>query len=97
MRTSGNASADAARNAAHTGMKSVTLTAAELSDDVQIHCTLAGTSPTYGTVSVDDTFLVRHTRGEADGQIWYTQAGNSRRECMETAQENLLWLMSLLN
>ena len=42
MCISGNASADAAWNAAHTGMKSVTLTAAELSDDVQIHCTLAG-------------------------------------------------------
>ncbi len=66
MCISGNASADAAWNAAHTGMKSVTLTAAELSTDVQIQCTLAGTSPAYGTVSVDDTFLVRHTRGEAD-------------------------------
>ena len=47
-------------------MKSVTLTAAELSTDVQIQCTLAGTSPAYGTVNVDDTFLVCHTRGEAD-------------------------------
>ena len=65
-RTSGNASADAAWNTAHAGMKSVTLTATELSTDVQIQCTLAGTSPAYGTVSVDDTFLVRHTRGEAD-------------------------------
>ena len=30
-----------------------------------------------------------------DGQIWYTHAGNSRRECMAQARENLLWLMSL--
>ncbi|MBQ9950948.1 MAG: hypothetical protein IJO98_02235 [Clostridia bacterium] len=30
-----------------------------------------------------------------DGQIRYTQAGNSRRECMAQARENLLWLMSL--
>ncbi len=31
------------------------------------------------------------------GQIWYNQLGNSRKECMETAQENLLWIMSLLD
>lgn len=31
------------------------------------------------------------------GQIHYTQAGNSRKECMDTAQENLRWIMSLLD
>lgn len=31
-----------------------------------------------------------------DGQIWYTQAGNSRKECMHEARKNLLWLMRLV-
>ncbi len=65
-RTSGNESADASWNAAHSGMKSITVSANELTDDIQIQCTLTGTSPAYGSVDVNDSFIASHTRGEAD-------------------------------
>ncbi len=38
------------------------------------------------------TIYIRTT----EGQIWLRQKGNSRKECMDQAQENLLWLMSLI-
>ena len=65
-RTSGNESADASWNAAHSGMKSITVSANELTDDIQIQCTLTGTSPAYGSVDVNDSFIASHTRGVAD-------------------------------
>ena len=65
-RTSGNESADAGWNAAHSGMKSITVSANELTDDIQIQCTLTGTSPAYGSVDVNDSFIASHTRGVAD-------------------------------
>ena len=65
-RTSGNESADASWNAAHSGMKSITVSANELTDDIQIQCTLTGTSPAYGSVDVNDSFIASHTRGAAD-------------------------------
>ena len=65
-RTTGNESADASWNAAHSGMKSITVSANELTDDIQIQCTLTGTSPAYGSVDVNDSFIASHTRGEAD-------------------------------
>ncbi len=65
-RTSSDESADASWNAAHSGMKSITVSVSELSDDIQIQCTLTGTSPAYGSVDVNDSFIASHTRGEAD-------------------------------
>ena len=65
-RNSGNESVDEDWNAAHSGMKSITVSANELSDDIQIQCTLTGTSPAYGSVDVNDSFIASHTRGEAD-------------------------------
>ena len=65
-RTSSDESADASWNAAHSGMKSITVSANELTDDIQIQCTLTGTSPAYGSVDVNDSFIASHTRGVAD-------------------------------
>ena len=65
-RISGDESADASWNAAHSGMKSITVSANELTDDIQIQCTLTGTSPAYGSVDVNDSFIASHTRGVAD-------------------------------
>ena len=65
-RTSGNESADASWNAAHSGMKSITVSANELSDDIQIQCTLTGTSSSYGSVDVNEQFVASHTRSVAD-------------------------------
>ena len=65
-RNSGNESVDEDWNAAHSGMKSITVSANELSDDIQIQCTLTGTSSSYGSVDVNDSFIASHTRGEAD-------------------------------
>jgi len=47
-------------------MKQVELTEAETSNDAKIFCTLTGTSESYGSVAVDDTLMVTHTRGAAD-------------------------------
>ena len=65
-RTSSDESADASWNAAHSGMKSIPVSVSELSDDIQIQCTLTGISPAYGSVDVNDSFIASHTRGEAD-------------------------------
>ena len=65
-RTTGNESADASWNAAHSGMKAITVSANDLSDDIQIQCTLTGISPAYGSVDVNDSFIASHTRGVAD-------------------------------
>ncbi len=65
-RNSGNESVDEDWNAAHSGMKSITVSANELTDDIQIQCTLTGTSPAYGSVDVNDSFIASHTRGVAD-------------------------------
>ena len=65
-RNSGNESVDEDWNAAHSGMKSITVSASELTDDIQIQCTLTGTSPDYGSVNVNDSFIASHTRCVAD-------------------------------
>ena len=65
-RTSSDESADASWNAAHSGMKAITVSANDLSDDIQIQCTLTGISPAYGSVDVNDSFIASHTRGVAD-------------------------------
>ena len=65
-RTSGNESADENWNSSHAGMKFITVSANELSDDIQIQCTLTGTSSSYGSVDVNEQFIARHTRGVAD-------------------------------
>ena len=65
-RISGDESADASWNAAHSGMKSITVSANELTEDIQIQCTLTGTAPSYGSVDVNDSFIASHTRGVAD-------------------------------
>ena len=65
-RNSGNESVDEDWNAAHSGMKSITVSANELTEDIQIQCTLTGTSSSYGSVNVNDSFIASHTRGVAD-------------------------------
>ena len=65
-RDSGNATADAAWNAAHAGMKAITLTAADLSGDVKICCTLTGNGPSYGSITVDEDMDATHTPDELD-------------------------------
>ena len=65
-RITGDESADASWNAAHSGMKSITVSANELTEDIQIQCTLTGNSSAYGSVDVNDSFIASHTRGVAD-------------------------------
>jgi RHS repeat-associated protein len=47
-------------------MKSISLTAADLSGATKITCTLTGTSPTVGSVAVNSTYMASHTQGAAD-------------------------------
>ena len=65
-RNSGNESVDEDWNAAHSGMKSITVSANELTEDIQIQCTLTGTAPSYGSVNVNEQFVASHTRSVAD-------------------------------
>ena len=68
QRDSGNASADATWNAAHKGKKAITLTAADLSGDVTIACTLTitGEGGGYGSITVDANMDAHHTPGVLD-------------------------------
>ena len=66
QRDSGNASVDASWNAAHKGKKAITLTAADLSGDVTISCTLTGEGGGYGSITVDDNMDAHHTPGVLD-------------------------------
>ena len=68
QRDSGNASADATWNAAHKGKKAITLTAADLSGDVTISCTLTitGEGGGYGSITVDGNMDAHHTPGVLD-------------------------------
>ena len=45
---------------------------------------------------LDYEYLYTVTFLTSNGEIRYTQAGNSRRGCMKEIQENLLWLMHLV-
>ena len=69
-RDSGNAEADETWNAAHAGMKSISLTTADLGGDltgnVKLTCTLTASSATYGSVTVDDDMDASHTPAELD-------------------------------
>ncbi len=65
-RDSGNAGADNTWNAAHAGKKAITLTAADLSGDVKISCTLTGSGATYGSITVDENMYASHTPGGLD-------------------------------
>ena len=65
-RDSGNAGADNTWNAAHAGKKAITLTAADLSGDVKISCTLTGSGATYGSITVDEDMYASHTPGGLD-------------------------------
>ena len=65
-RDSGNAEADAAWNAAHTGKKAISLTTADLNGDVKITCTLTGNGPSYGSIAVDEDMDATHMRGTLD-------------------------------
>ena len=76
-RDSGNATADAAWNAAHAGMKAITLTAADLSGDVKICCTLTGNGPSYGSITVDEDMDATHTPDELDANdVFVIEDGN---------------------
>ena len=68
MRDTGNAAADATWNAAHNGVKEFTVSAADLTEDVKLTCTLTGTSPDYGTVYVDENMNLIHAPAEADAE-----------------------------
>ena len=85
-RHSGNAAADAAWDAAHTGVKEVTFTTADLVGNTKFTCTLTHDADAFGSVSVDDTFMASHTRGATDagdtlslvnGTLSATSDGNS--------------------
>ena len=65
-RDSGNAEADATWNAAHAGMKTISLTMADLNGDVKSTCTLTGNGPSYGSIAVDEDMDATHTRGTLD-------------------------------
>ncbi len=68
-RDSGNIEADAVWNAAHAGMKTISLNEADLSGatgDVKLTCTLTASSASYGSISVDDDMDASHTPGELD-------------------------------
>ena len=65
-RDTGNAAADATWNAAHNGVKTFTMNAADLTENVKLTCTLTGTSPDYGTVYVDENMNLIHAPAEAD-------------------------------
>ena len=65
-RDSGNAEADAAWNAAHAGMKTISLTEADLNGDVKIICTLTASGATYGSIAVDEDMDATHMRGTLD-------------------------------
>ena len=45
-----NAAADATWNAAHNGVKTFAMNAADLTENVKLTCTLTGTTPDYGIV-----------------------------------------------
>ena len=51
---------------AHAGKKAITLTAADLSGDVKISCTLTGSGATYGSITVDENMYASHTPGGLD-------------------------------
>ena len=65
-RDSGNAGADETWNAAHAGMKTISLTEADLNGNVKITCTLTGDGPSYGSITVDEDMDATHTRGTLD-------------------------------
>ena len=60
-RDSGNAEADETWNAAHAGMKTISLSEADLNGDVKLTCTLTASSASYGSVTVDDDMDASHT------------------------------------
>ena len=66
IRDTGNAEADAVWNAAHNGVKEFTVSAADLTDDAKLTCTLTGTSSDYGTMYVDENMNLIHAPAEAD-------------------------------
>ena len=53
-------------NTAHNGVKEFTVSAADLTEDAKLTCTLTGTSPDYGTVYVDENMNLIHAPAEAD-------------------------------
>ncbi len=65
-RDSGNAEADETWNAAHAGMKTISLSEADLNGDVKLTCTLTASSASYGSVTVDDDLDASHTPAELD-------------------------------
>ena len=81
VRDSGDVEADNAWNAAHAGMKSISLTTADLggdpNGDVKLTCTLTASSATYGSITVDDDMDASHTPAELDANdVFVIENGN---------------------
>ena len=76
-RDSGNAEADETWNAAHAGMKTISLSEADLNGDVKLTCTLTASSASYGSVTVDDDMDASHTPAELDANdVFVIENGN---------------------
>ena len=79
-RDSGNIEADAVWNAAHAGMKTISLNEADLSGatgDVKLTCTLTASSASYGSIAVDDDMDASHTPAELDANdVFVIENGN---------------------
>ena len=64
---SGRSTEDAAWNAAHLGVKQVTLTAADMNGNVQLACSVQSGASTFGFITLDsDENIVSYTRSEED-------------------------------
>lgn len=75
-RESGDAEADAAWNAAHRGMREITLTAQDVPQKMVIRCSVTGTADAYGTMMTDGINLT-HQRGAQDaGHSFGIENGN---------------------
>ena len=66
-RDSERSTEDAAWNAAHLGVKQVTLTAADMNGNVQLACSVQSGASTFGFITLDsDENIVSYTRSEED-------------------------------
>ena len=76
-RDSGNAEADATWNTAHAGMKTISLSEADLNGDVKIACTLTASDATYGSIAVDGDMDASHTPADLDvNDVFAIENGN---------------------
>ena len=71
-RSSGDATADATWNNAHSGLKQITLTTEEIDGNMQFSCAYTETEGSYGTVQVNDSLMASHTPATADANDVFT-------------------------